>query len=312
MGSSPEIPDSRILILGTGAMACLFAARLAASGAQVAMLGSWPEGLQALQQHGVRLKVPGLVVGGEREKHFPVQAISDPQTCRGVQLCLVLVKAWQTPRAAQQLGECLAQDGVALSLQNGAGNLETLQSVLGAPRAAFGVTTIGATLLGPGQVRQAGEGAISLSAHPRLSELAAWLQKAGFAVEQVADARALLWGKLVINAAINPLTALLRVPNGALLERSAARQLLQAAAQEAAAVAAAQGLTLPYADPIAAAEAVARRTAANRSSMLQDVLRGAPTEIDAICGAIVQAGEKTGVPTPVNRMLWQLIQAINE
>jgi 2-dehydropantoate 2-reductase len=200
---------------------------------------------------------------------------------------------------------------VALSLQNGAGNLETLQGVLGLDRAALGVTTVGATLLGPGQVRQAGAGMISLSAHPRLSPLAAWLQKAGFTVEQVADAKSLLWGKLVINAAINPLTALLRVPNGQLLERSTARQLLQAAAQEAAAVAAAQGLTLPYPDPVAAAEATARRTAANRSSMLQDILRGAPTEIDAICGAIVQAGLQSGAPTPVNRTLWQLVKALH-
>ena len=75
-------------------------------------------------------------------------------------------------------------------------------------------------------------------------------------------------------------------------------------------MAAAQGMHLPYPDPLAAAETVARRTAANRSSMLQDVQRGAPTEIDAICGAIVQAGERTGVPTPVNRTCWQLVKAL--
>jgi 2-dehydropantoate 2-reductase len=315
MGSLAEMAvespsdESRLLIVGTGAMACLFAARLAACGAQITLLGTWAEGIQALQQRGVRLKVPGLVVGGEREKRFPVQATSDPFACRGARMCLVLVKAWQTPRAARQLGVCLAQDGVALSLQNGVGNLETLEAVLGPQRVALGVTTLGATLLGPGLVRQVGEGAISLSPHPRLAELTTWLQKAGFTVEQVADARGLLWGKLVINAAINPLTALLRVTNGELLERSTAHELLQAAAREAAAVANAQGLTLSYPDPVGMAETVARRTAANRSSMLQDILRGAPTEIDAICGAVVRAGEQAGVPTPVNRTLWQLVKA---
>jgi len=81
------------------------------------------------------------------------------------------------------------------------------------------------------------------------------------------------------------------------------------AAREAAAVAVAQGIRLPYPDPVVAAETIARRTAANRSSMLQDVQRGAPTEIEAICGAIVQAGEHTGVPTPINRTLFQLIKA---
>ncbi|MGW8250924.1 MAG: ketopantoate reductase family protein, partial [Anaerolineales bacterium] len=112
-----------------------------------------------------------------------------------------------------------------------------------------------------------------------------------FAVEDATDPDVLLWGKLVINAAINPLTALLQVPNGELLERPTARSLMVSLAREAAAVAAAQKLRLPYDDPITAVEETATRTAANRSSMLQDVQRGMPTEIDAICGAIVHAGD---------------------
>jgi 2-dehydropantoate 2-reductase len=128
----------------------------------------------------------------------------------------------------------------------------------------------------------------------------------------VADPDGLLWGKLAINAAINPLTALLGVENGALLERPAARVLLRELACETAAVAAALGIRLPQADPAAAAESVAQKTAANRSSMLQDIERGAPTEIDAICGAIVRAGEQAGVPTPVNRTIWRLVKAVEE
>jgi 2-dehydropantoate 2-reductase len=119
-----------------------------------------------------------------------------------------------------------------------------------------------------------------------------------------------VWGKLAINAAINPLTALLQVPNGELLERPTAQALMGSAAAEVAAVAAARGVQLPYADPPAAAQEVARRTAANYSSMLRDIQRGAPTEIDAICGAIVRAGEQAQVPTPVNRTLWQLVKAL--
>jgi 2-dehydropantoate 2-reductase len=87
---------------------------------------------------------------------------------------------------------------------------------------------------------------------------------------------------------------------------------MAATAREAAAVAAALDQHLTYPDPVATAEDVARRTAVNHSSMFQDVLRGAPTEIDAICGAIVAAGESCGVPTPVNRTLWLLVKALNE
>jgi 2-dehydropantoate 2-reductase len=137
------------------------------------------------------------------------------------------------------------------------------------------------------------------------------LQKAGFLVEVVPDPVSLLWGKLVINAAINPLTALLRVTNGALLERPAARELMREASLEAASVARMQGITLPYPDPVLAVEEVARNTSANVSSMLQDVLRGTITEIDSINGAIVRIGEQLGVPTPIHRMFWQLVSSLD-
>jgi 2-dehydropantoate 2-reductase len=161
-------------------------------------------------------------------------------------------------------------------------------------------------------VRPAGEGKIILGDHPGLDPLASLLRKAGFDVESVSDPSSVLWGKLVVSAAINPLTAILDVTNGALVERPSAHLLMAAAAREAASVAARRGIRLPYADPAAEAEAVARRTAGNISSMLQDVRRGAPTEVEAICGAIVQAGEEANQPTPVNQALWMLVKAIGE
>ncbi len=295
---------SSILIMGTGALATLFAARLSAAGVGVTMLGTWPAGLDALRTEGARL------VGADGvERAYPVRVIDDPAECRAARSALVLVKAWQTERTARQLACCLAEEGLALTLQNGLGNREILSENLGLGRVALGVTTTGATLLGPGLARLGGEGTLSLEAHPRLEAWEAMLRAAGFAVNVVANARSLLWGKLVVNAAINPLTALLRLPNGELLQRPTARILMGELAREAASVARAQGVDMPLEAAESAVEEVARRTAANRSSMLQDVLRGAPTEIDAICGAVVQAGETTGVPTPVNRLMWQLVRA---
>lgn len=294
------------LIVGTGAMACLFAARLSASGIPVDMLGTWPEGLQTLQNRGVI-----LVEADGSQRTFPVQASDDPANFAGARYALVLVKSWQTRRAALQLHECLAQDGVALTLQNGIGNRESLAEVLGAPRVALGVTTLGANLLEAGRVLAAGEGVISIGDHFHLDSLIELLRDAGFTVKDAPDPDVLLWGKLVINAAINPLTALLRVTNGELLNRPAARSLMVSLTREAAAVAAAQGFRPPYDDPIATVEEVAKHTAANRSSMLQDIQRGTPTEIDAICGAVVRAGEDTGVSTPVNYLVWQLVRALS-
>ena len=296
-------PNS-ILILGTGALGSLFAARLVRAGAGVTMLGSWAAALEALARDGVC-----LVREDGSEDCFPVQAISDPAHCPGSEIALVLVKSWQTARAAEQLKECLAPDGVALTLQNGHGNREVLAAALGRDRVALGTTTAGATLEGPGRVRQGGEGVTTIERHPRLGPLADLLRAAGFEVAETDSADGLVWSKLVINAAINPLTALLEVPNGVLLEREETRDLMAALAQETAAVAAALGIELVFDDPAASAETVARRTAANRSSMYQDVLRGAPTEIDAICGAIVREGQRLGVATPVNETVWRLVRA---
>jgi 2-dehydropantoate 2-reductase len=270
------------------------------------MLGTWKEGLQALRENGVV-----IIDSDGSERAFPVKVADSAQECARSRYALVLVKSWQTHRAALQLAECLSERGLALTLQNGLGNRELLAQFLGKRRVALGVATSGATLLGPGRVRSGGEGVISLNDHPRLAPITRMLFRAGFRVETAPDATALLWGKLVINAAINPLTALLGVPNGELLSRESTRSLLRAAACEAAAVAIAQGIRLPFPDPAAAAESIAYRTANNRSSMLQDVQRGAPTEIDAICGAIVQAGEKTGVQTPINRDLFHRIRELH-
>jgi len=161
------------------------------------MLGTWKDGLRALNENGAR-----LVDADGAEYAYPVKATSNPMDCRGALYALVLVKSWQTERAASQLSDCLAKDGLVLTLQNGVGNREILARTLSLSQVALGVTTTGATLLGPGLARTGGEGVISVEAHPRLEPLEFALTEAGFNVQVVNDADALVWGKLVINAAI--------------------------------------------------------------------------------------------------------------
>jgi len=297
---------NNILIVGTGALATLFAARLTQAGYRVTLLGTWKDGIDALRKSGAR-----LIDTNGNEQQFEVSATDDPRECLGAQYALVLVKAWQTERAAGQLKECLTDDGLAVTLQNGLGNYETLTRSLGLNRVALGSSTTGATLLGPGRVKAGGEGVISVERNPSLGPIEAALRSAKFNVQIVDDAQSLIWGKLVINAAINPLTALLQISNGELLNRPAAREMMAELACEAAQVANAENVGLPFSDPVEAAEDVARKTAANHSSMLQDVLRHAPTEIDAICGAVVKTAQKHGINAPANWACWKLIQALS-
>jgi 2-dehydropantoate 2-reductase len=293
------------LIVGTGAIATLFAARLSEAGHSISMLGTWQNGLSALRKEGAR-----IVDADGHERTFPVHATHDPHELDAAKYALLLVKSWQTERAAHQLVDCLAHNGLAVTLQNGLGNREALIQELGPARVSLGITTTGATLLGPGLVRAGGEGIVSLEQNRAIGPVEAALRSAKFNVQTVEDASSLMWGKLVVNAAINPLTALLRVPNGELLQRPAARGLMSLLARETAAVASAEKVHLPFEDPSEAAEVVARKTATNHSSMLQDILRGAPTEIDAICGAVARRGEQHHIPTPVNHACWQLVRAL--
>jgi 2-dehydropantoate 2-reductase len=299
------------MIAGIGAMGCLFAARLSPH-TDVTLIGSWPDQLRALREAPLRLVFPD----GHQEE-VALCAASDAGQIAPVDVALIVTKAPKTLRAAQQVALALKPDGIAISLQNGTGHREMIAQVIDPQRVTLGVTTLGASTGGqPGIVHWNGIGMTHLAAPPYLAAqvkaVAALFDQAGLPVRVAEDVSALVWGKLAVNAAINPLTAVLRVSNGALLESEWARGLLRQSAQEVAAVAAAQQIWLPFEDAAAQAEQVARQTARNTSSMLQDVLRGASTEIDAICGAVIAAGVQFGIETPANRVLYALVKTMED
>ena len=295
----------RLLIVGTGAMACWYAARLAPY-ADVTLAGQWAEGLAALRLDGVILERDG-----ERTR-CAVRVAGYGETLPPFRLALVLVKAYQTEAAAAVLARWLEPDGLAVTLQNGLGNLEVLAARLGPERVALGVTTAGATLVAPGIVREGGAGPTSIAPHPRSAALVRLLRSAGLPADLADDTLGLAWGKLAISAAVNPITALLRIPNGGLLEPRArgALEVAGLAMMEVVATARAAGIRLSYADAPAELETVLRRTAANRASMLQDIEAERPTEVEAINGAVVREAEGRGVPVPVNRVLLGLIRSL--
>lgn len=300
-------PSLRIVIFGVGAMGTLFGSRLSPL-AEVTLVGHWAEQIDTIRREGLTVTGPD----GGRSQHR-LRITSNLAEVAPADVALILVKSYQTTRAARQAAAVLRPDGLAITLQNGLGNLERLARAVGRERAALGITAQGATVPAPGRLDHAGEGPTYLARLPgrerQLERVAALFNAAGIETSLVNDANSLLWGKLAINAGINPLTALMRVPNGMLVEDESLRRLMAAAANEVARVAEAQGIQLPFADAAARTAEVARATAANRSSMLQDVSRAGPTEIDAISGAVVRFGRRLGVPTPVNEFLLRQMQA---
>lgn len=297
---------TRVLIFGTGAMACALGGTLARRGAtEVTLTGTWPEGLLALRRDGVH------VDRGDDAWSAPVQAVPLAEA-PPADVSVVAVKAHQTASVVPFVVRSAAAGGLVVSLQNGLGPLATLQAAVGAGRVAGGVATFGATLLGPGRVRVfRGEvlvGRLDSAAGIALLALAAELTAAGLPTRLVDDLDSAVWTKLAVNCAINPVTALSGLRNGAVLGDPRWLHLLKEAAAEVGAVARARGTTL-LADPVEQALAVARATADNHSSMLQDVERGAATEIEAMCGAVVREARRSGVPVPVNEYLYEAVKA---
>ena len=299
----------RVAVLGTGALGCVFAARLAAT-AEVWVLGTWSEAVAAIGERGIRIHeddetIHDVLVAG---------AVTSPTAAPPCDIALLLVKSYQTERAAGWAAQILKDDGLAVSLQNGLDNEAKLAHAVGTGRAAAGVNYVGATNLGPGEARFI----VSLRSYigekpvhrDRALAAASLLTDAGLCTSVVPDIEARMWEKAVINAVINPLTALWRVPNGELFATSERRELVSHLAHEAHAVAIAKGLKLSFDDPVSAVAAICEVSATNHSSMLQDIERGRSTEIDSINGVIVDEGRRLGVPTPYHRVIWELTRAV--
>jgi 2-dehydropantoate 2-reductase len=299
-----------IALIGPGALGCLLAARLFAAGEDVRLVDYRPERARLLKERGIAL------TGLDGVRTVLAVPVVLPDELEPAELTLVTVKAHQTKAAAQDLPALLAQGGIALTLQNGLGNLEQMAAVAGPARLLAGVTFVGATRPADGEVIFAGEGPTVIGAPAgsqvlpeEIAQVAAVFRGGGLPCQVREDIEGVLWEKLVVNVGINPLTAILRVPNGALPELPEAWELAVAAAQEAAAVAAISGFHLNI-DPEARLREVCIATAKNRSSMLQDVLAGRATEIDALNAQVSLRGQALGVATPVNDLLTSLIRAL--
>jgi 2-dehydropantoate 2-reductase len=296
----------RVLVLGTGAMATAVSASLARRpGVQVTLAGTWAAAIEAVAARGA------VVRDASGRWTAPVAAV--PLADAGpADLVLVAVKSHQTDSIAGIAARSSSPHGTILTLQNGLGHREALEGAAGKDRVAIGVTTCGATVLSPGEVRFfPGRTTLGGDAATRASvDRIATLLREGGLDTVVSDAiEALVWGKLAVNCSANPLTALEGCRNGELVADPSRRAQLCAAAREVGAVAAARGITLED-DPAALAVRACEVTAGNRSSMLQDVERGARTEIDALNGAVAAEARRLGVPVPVVESLWRRVRAL--
>lgn len=232
-----------------------------------------------------------------------------------VQLVLIMVKSYDTEQAIKDVLGLVGSDTYMLSLQNGIGHHLIMNRYIKADRILLGSTSSGAHLGGPGQVKIAGKGetfigALSEEQPPILNDIRDIFLKAGLNCSVSGDILRKVWDKLVINVGINALTAITGLRNGQILDHPELMEILEAAVKEAVTVAQTKGINPSFPDPAAKVKEVARLTATNKSSMLQDMEKRKSTEIKAINGAIVEMGRELGLDVPVNRTLFNLVKAL--
>lgn len=302
----------KVAIIGPGALGCLLAAKFSLAGEEVWLVDYRPERAQLLARQGLILQAPRGTATKVKVNAGLAGEVGPAD------LTILTVKAHQTGAAVQDLPLLLSSGGLALTLQNGLGNLEEMARVAGPARLLGGASILGATRLREGEVLLAGLGPTyvgqppgSLVSPAEVEKVVGLFRRAGLPCEARGDIEAVLWEKFLVNVGINPLTALLKIKNGDLPRIPPAWGLAVSAATEALAVARASGIELSV-DPEARLREVCTATAANRSSMLQDVLAGRRTEIEALNAQVTTRGESHVIPTPVNHFLTQLIQALEE
>ncbi len=292
----------RILVFGAGALGSFVGGMLSKKN-DVMLIGR--------RDHVETIEENGLTITGKTEIVVHPKAKESADGSEKPDWVLVATKSYDTEDAMRTLSP-LFKDAVFLSLQNGLGNEDILSKY--APRVLGGTTSHGITKVGSGRIIHAGLGRTILGnyqgAEDSVSVIADALNGSGIETEITSDIRREIWKKAIVNAGINPLTAITGQKNSFVLENPNLEMTLEAICEEAVQVANAHGIDISVEEAIEQTKEVARLTSDNKSSMLQDIEGGKRTEIDSICGAIVKLGMEKNIPTPVNSSLMAVVKGI--
>lgn len=299
------------VIGGTGAMGLIFGARLAQAGNDVTLLDVNKEAIAVVNNNGAQITNKE----GVTETIQNLKATSDPASIRSAELAIVFTKCYWTEEALGNAKPVLSPDTTVLSLQNGWGNYDVITKIVKPEQVLTGVSYVSGTTLGTGHARQVGNpiayiGKVGISADEPVKKIAAILDAAGIKTIASDDVLKEIFTKLAHNVACLGITALLKMEAHRVIDNDYTIALMDDLLRETIAVAKAKGVMLDPVERRSGIHDLMRNAVGARSSMLQDVDAKRKTEIDVINGAIVKMGKETGIPTPVNQCMVNLVKAL--
>jgi 2-dehydropantoate 2-reductase len=299
----------RVAVVGAGAVGGYFGAMLARAGAPVTLIGRQPH-VDVWARDGLFLD------SAEFQERIRVAASTNVAAARDAELVLFSVKSPDTEQAARDLAPYLRDAALIVSLQNGVDNVERMRRMAALDPIAA-VVYVASSMPDPGRVKHGGRGDLLIGDLPGragptrpdlLARVSAWFEAAGVPCRVSADVEADLWTKLILNAGLNPVSAIARATYGEAVAIPEGRELIKQLVNECVAVARAGGVGLPPNDYVETVWRFAESVSHVYSSTAQDLERGKPTEIDALNGFVVRRGAELGVPTPVNQALVALVK----
>jgi len=292
-------------VLGAGAIGSLFGGFLAKEGNDVVLVGR--------ERHVNAIQQKGLMIRDGVEYVVKVKAVTAvDQVETPLDLILLTVKAYDTRQAILEVNDLMDEKTTLFCLQNGLGTEEIASELIENP--LRGVTSNGSLLVKPGVIAHTGRGDTILGEQDgrvtqRMKRIADTFTQAGLNTRITDNIQGVVWMKTLVNSGINPFGALTGMTNGELIREPSLKGLMIRTVEEGVRVAEKMGINLEG-DPVDLTLQTAERTANNRNSMLQDILRSKRTEIDFINGAISEQGRRNRVPTPINDVLTGLIRTL--
>jgi 2-dehydropantoate 2-reductase len=301
----------KICFLGAGALGSALGGVLTEAGNEVWLVDRSPAHVDAINAKGLVLREDGT------DRTVPAKARTTTDGIGPADLVVVLVKSFHTREAIAGALALVGPDTVVMSLQNGLGHEEILADVVGREKVLAGKTYVGGVLLAPGHAiagvrgKLTGIGELDGRITERAQRIADTFTRAGLETTVSDNIMGTMWDKLLVNVATGALSAITRLPYGRLYAVPEIEACAIAAVSEAIAVATACGVRLASTTPRDAwALAAEGMPPEFKTSMLQSLEKGQPTEVDYVNGAVVRWGERCGVATPVNRTLVACIKGI--